>query len=438
MSRTSQAAAAAVIVLLPGLCSAQSVNMGNTFHALEARATRVTATFPDMTVEARRGEGQRVEAVLRTRAGQVRGRLQVTPETRRVRWHGARANGAVADFALPDQSTVSLDWAALQLYALQDDEADGAAGVQEVSAEDGAWDGHVRRGRRALRRGVSAGQLASRASRIETEFGNIVVRAELDTHVRPKRPGRRTDYSKFTATIVDAKTGARKGFVRWFDTAQVLTWKIEGGSQGVIMPDRLPGGWTFTPTMAWANVQAFQFATQTTHAIDAADPLANVFQGMFQRPTTAAPLAMLAKALTPLPSLAVAGAAQTSLADVPALQGLLQRSWQFGGGAALNEPGCDNLHWLDGSIFRACCDRHDQCYETNGCNASSWWWPFAGSWSCQRCNAAAVYCFCTLSNPAYCGGNVGSSGGNGGAAQGGCSSVAGGFCPIECQTCQAY
>lgn len=441
MCRTSQAVTTALLVLLPGVCAAQSVNMGETFHALEARASRVTATFPDVVVDVRRGQGRQLEAVLRGRRGEVRSRLQVTPETRRARWQGARANAAAVDFTLPDQAKVSLDWAAHQLYALHDDEATGTTSGFDVPGDEGAWDGHVRRSRRALRRGVSAGQLAARVTRVETEFGDIVVRSELDTHARPRKPGPRTDYSTFTATILDARTGARRGFVRWFDTAKVLTWKIEGGSQGAILPNKLPGGWTFTPTMAWANVQAYQFATQAARTLEEPDPLAAHFRGIFGPPAAATPLAQVALAVAPLPAMALAsvGSFGRSLPDMPAFQGIWQRPWQFGGaGATMNEPGCDNLHWLDGSIFRACCDQHDRCYETNGCNAGSWWWPFSGTWSCQRCNTAAVYCFCTLSNPAYCGGLVGSSGGSGGASGGGCSSVAGGFCPIECQTCQAH
>jgi hypothetical protein len=141
-------------------------------------------------------------------------------------------------------------------------------------------------------------------------------------------------------------------------------------------------------------------------------------------------------------ALAVSGAAARDvLADMPAFEGGWMRAWSLAmrtAGTVVDEPGCDNLHWLDGSIFRACCDQHDRCYESSGCSASSWWWPFSGSWSCERCNLQVVYCFCTLSNPAYCGGAVG-SGGDGGASSGGsgCTSVGGGFCPIECQTCQA-
>lgn len=288
-------------------------------------------------------------------------------------------------------------------------------------------------------RGVSAAQLAARVERVETEFPGVVVRAETDTHTRPKKPGPRIDYSKFTATIRDARSGATRGFVRWFDTAQVLTWKIEGGGQGVVLPERLPGGWTFTPTMAWANVQAYQFATQATRTLEAAEPLAGLFRGMFDR-FEPAPVGQIARALAPVSAAAIASgvAAPPVLPDVPALKAAGRRPWQFMGvGAAVNEPGCDNLHWLDGSIFRACCDQHDLCYESNGCSASSWWWPFAGSWSCQRCNALVVYCFCTAANPAYCGSTAVGSGGDGGASEGGCTSVAGGFCPIECQTCQA-
>ncbi len=440
MCRTSQAVSTALLVLLPGVCAAQSVNMGSTFHALEARATRITTTFPDAIVDVRRGPDQSIDGELRTAAGSVRGRLHVSPGTRRVQWNDPMAAAAAVEFNLPDQATVGLDWAAFQLYALHADASGGDPSGRDVSGDAGAWDGHLRRSRRAMARGVSAGQLAARAQRVETTFGDIVVRAEIDAHARPSAAGPRVDSSKFTATILEAATGRRLGFVRWFDTAQVLTWKIEGGSQGVILPERLRGGWTFTPTMAWANVQAYQFATQATRTLEPADPFAAMLRGVFARPAAAPPLAQVAWAVAPLPAaaLAVSGPiARSVLPDMPLLDGVRKR-WGRGGGVALNEPGCDNLHWLDGSIFRACCDQHDRCYETNGCSSGSWWWPFSGTWSCQKCNAAVVYCFCTMSNPAYCGGLIGSGGGDGGADDGSCTRVSGGFCPIECQTCQAH
>ena len=59
---------------------------------------------------------------------------------------------------------------------------------------------------------------------------------------------------------------------------------------------------------------------------------------------------------------------------------------------APDDPGCDDLHWLDGSTFRNCCDIHDLCYEKYGCTSSTWWRVWT-SWNCNRCNGDAVWCF---------------------------------------------
>ncbi len=438
MGRTTRAVPAALLLLLlPGVAAAQSVNMGGTFHALESRARRVTLTFPDAVVDVRRTADKGMDGVLRTRAGVVRGRLRVGGGDRRVVWQRERAGGGPQEFALPEQASLGLEWAGHQLYALQADvQALGEQTMADVTGEAGTWDGHLRRSRRAMARGSSSGRMATQLEAAETEFDEVVVRATLDRHVR--KPSRtRIDYSRFTARIVDARTGKSRGFVRWFDTAQVLTWKVDG-SEGVIMPDRLPGGWTFTPTMGWANVQAYQFATQATRTLEPADPFAAAMARLFHRPASAPALAQLARAVSPLPTAAwdaLAPQVAPVLADTPVLPDALKAPFAFAFGGAMNEEGCDRLHWLDGSIFRPCCDAHDQCYEKNGCSEGSWFWPFSGSWSCQRCNMQAVYCFCTASNPMYCGagGGSGSSNGEGGT----CSSPAGGFCPIECQTCQA-
>ena len=129
MCRTPQAVATALLLLVPGVCAAQSVNMGSTFHGLEARARRVTTTFPDVVIDVRRGEGQAMEAVLRTRAGVEAGRLSVEPHTRRVQWRGGRADARATEFGLPEQATVGLDWAAFQLYALHADATEAGAGA---------------------------------------------------------------------------------------------------------------------------------------------------------------------------------------------------------------------------------------------------------------------------------------------------------------------
>ena len=202
---------------------------------------------------------------------------------------------------------------------------------------------------------TSAGQLGRASNRSRPSSTTIVVRAELDRHAGPTNPGKRIDYSRFTATIVDRRTGARRGFVRWFDTAQVLTWKIEGGSQGVILPERLPGGWTFTPTMAWANVQAYQFATQAAKTLEPDEPFAGLAGACSGRPRRRRRSLQMAQGR---------GAAAVGRTRGVGRRGSRRPGRRAGargrvdaprgrsgarGGAVVNEPGCDNLHWLDGS-----------------------------------------------------------------------------------------
>jgi hypothetical protein len=442
MSRTSLAVATALLTLMPAIGAAQTVNMGETFHAIEARARRVTTTFSDAVIDVRRGADRSMSGELRGRDGKPAGRLHVPGNTRRVQWQ--RHDGSqTQEFGLPEQAEVSLDWVAHQLYALHVDDRDATANgrIVDLAGDAGTWDGHVRRNRRALARGATVRQLAGRLEAVETTFDDVVVKASIDRHEKRARPGKKVDYSTFTATIHDPTTGQRRGFVRWFDTAQVLTWKIDGRGEGVIMPDRLPNGWTFTPTMEWANVQAYQFVTQATASLEAPDPFAQALVQRMTPVTRGVSFATIARVVAPLPSLALAvgsraGEAAARLLPDSAVAAAWHAPWTFGGTAAFNDAGCDRLHWLDGTIFRQCCDQHDRCFEANGCNEKSWFWPFSGSWSCAKCNIAVTACFCTATNPYSCG-LVGSIGGDGGSDGGGCSSVAGGFCPVECQTCSA-
>jgi hypothetical protein len=118
------------------------------------------------------------------------------------------------------------------------------------------------------------------------------------------------------------------------------------------------GGWTFTPDVAWVNVQSFAF--QHFHRLVAEKGfVAGRREGWMQ---------------------------QALGFWLPTLQA--------------NEAGCDGLHWLDGSLFRPCCDVHDRCYQRYGCNSSSWW-LWWNSWTCDGCNAVAVFCFVTNRGPFY-------------------------------------
>jgi hypothetical protein len=412
------AALTGVIVTAP-VATAQSVNMGRTFHDLEAQAERVVTTFSDAEVETRREASGAWKAALRDRQGRLHAELTGTRSHRAVGYRQARRTSDDLTFEVPEGTEVSLDWAATQVYALWTDERALTRDGRVFDPAEARWDGHVRRDGQALRRGPSAGQLSSRIQRVVTEFPDLTVTAALDQHT-PVKAARKVYYSKFTARVVDRRTGRDKGFIRWFDEAQTLTWKLEGGGEGVVMATRLREGWTFTPTMAWAAVQARAFTSHQPHAADPG-PWARLRE-LVRRPTSWPALGQVAW-LGSFPNLSRPLPWQTPLVTAER------------GAAAVNEPGCDYLHWLDNTIFRRCCDAHDQCFEKHGCNASSWRWPFSGTWICAACNAAAVWCFCTAANPMWCTG--GSSGGSGGSSGDNpdCTQPAGGFCPVECQTC---
>lgn len=134
----------------------------------------------------------------------------------------------------------------------------------------------------------------------------------------------------FQTLIQDATSGETLGRLQWDRKNQMLSWDFLEGTSAGINAEVLPDGWTFEPNPAWANIQAKGFVD------------------FFARNKA----------------------------------------------AALNDPGCDGLHWLDGTIFRLCCDLHDLCYEYFGCTAKSWF--FQGKWQCILCNGGVVVCFAAI------------------------------------------
>jgi hypothetical protein len=142
------------------------------------------------------------------------------------------------------------------------------------------------------------------------------------------------------------------GVVNWFPADQVLAWELPGLTSGYITPEHLKdyGGWPFKPDMAWLNLQISAFHHYKTEIRQ---------KGFVARNAPSWP-SRLVQFFTP-----------TLQAD---------------------EPGCDYLHWLDGTVLRFCCDVHDICYSANGCSAKSWW-QFWSGWKCTACNAWVVDCF---------------------------------------------
>jgi hypothetical protein len=249
-------------------------------------------------------------------------------------------------------------------------ELDGTMAVRLFDAGGSEVAGLALKGDTVLfrRPGEPPSQHKSRRGRATLEWANAQLR--MQTSARGADPLEieaefdgslvaTTMKSRSEWTTVLTRYGAEVGRLRYLPKEQVLAWRFPGLTEGWLSPERLRDrdGWGFTRTMGWANVQALAFYEFHSRL----------------------------KAL---------GAAGAQAAAVPA--GDARRHWLQAVvdtvvvPLSANEPGCDNLHWLDGSMVRPCCDTHDRCYEYYGCTSRSWWW---GSWNCTKCNLGVVACF---------------------------------------------
>lgn len=394
--------AAAMSVAVGGHASAQTLDMGATFHETEHQATRVVTWFDDSYAVTERA----ADGAIRTQLFDARTHDIVA---RAVRHDASAATAARMEARIGGDVQV-LPVSAAHAYAADWDQGqvrrlwrDHRARVQR---------GQPRAGRLVLERGFYADSSLLTVTRpgrssepdegirsVATEFPGIIVIAQRDAHRSQKADA---SYSTFTARLVNVSSGREIGFVRWFAKARVITWKFPFGAEGVIMESRVPGGLTFQPSMAWANVQAMLFLGQSYRK--AGDQML--------RPAAARWAA-----------------------------GLKARTASAGGGDTCDgaSDGCTGLHWLDGTAFRECCDAHDICFEadqSNCCTAWSWL-AFWDNFECTKCNLKVVGCFASTAFGG--GGPVDNGGGQGSGSCGdgdACSRCRNGdWCPPECSIC---
>ena len=183
---------------------------------------------------------------------------------------------------------------------------------------------------------------------VATEYPEAMAVVQRDRPAPAKR-GERISQSTFTARCLRS-AGRQVGMLRWFGKERVLTWSFPNGREGSGWSRKVPGGFKFTPTMAWANVQGLAFLRQSRRS-----PV----RGRRRPPT-------LGSAPRRRPVSIDTRAAR-------ALRGPRRRAH-----ARLRRKGrrVTGLHFLDGTVFEECCTRHDLCYEaehpSNCCEAWSW------------------------------------------------------------------
>lgn len=312
---------------------------GATYYWLEGQGSRMTVRFTDAVAVAERVTAGEIHARLTDASGTELATLHATPvnESNTVLQYRTR-DDALLRAATEGRVRPTLDWTARQAYSLYKDRVKGTSAPLE-------WqDGMMRpagAGRRSLARDVVE---------VQTDWAKGMS-AKATRKVAPHGlayKGHAVEGDVFTTHLtID---GTDVGLSTWYAGVQVLAWDVPGLSKGTIGPDQLRGlyrGWPFTPDMEWLNLQTIAF---------------HHFKTQIDRNGFVA-----------------------SRRSNPVLQ-------FFAPTLRANEPGCDGLHWLDGTILRYCCDMHDSCYSKSGCAWTSWW-MFWSSWSCDVCNIGAVACF---------------------------------------------
>jgi len=321
---------------------------GATYEWLEGRATRVTIKFPEVTAMAERGSDGDLKTRLMDAAGNELATFGVDRRDAVNTMLVFQSPGA-ADVRVSGGVNVraTLDWASRQAYSLWKDRA--ARGSQLE------WQGGLLRSR-----GAPARDLDRDVAEVRTDWsdGFSATAVKGSGARRNAFAGKPTRVPSFVSRL--RKDNADVGVSRWFAEEQVLEWSFPGLSEGYLDGGRLEkiGGWPFTPDMAWGNVQSFAF--HYFHTLVATQGFVAERQKSWKD--------------------AIAGAVMPTV--------------------FANEPGCDGLHWLDGTLFRPCCDSHDRCYQRYGCTSSSWW-VWWRSWTCDRCNMSAAFCFASGGKSPY-------------------------------------
>jgi len=292
-------------------------NWGATYHALEQKAGRVTTRFVDGSALAERGMDGEIRTWLYDADGFEIATLQAN-RTGNIRLDAFGTNRI--DAAQRPGLVPTLSWANEQAYALHK-----AHGTVE-------WRGELLRG-----------SDEPRAQEIVVEFeGNLIAKA-----VR---------YPTYYGTSLFLN-GTRVGRMIYHPKQRELAFDFPGLTKGVFTQEsqKAIGGWRFTPTLAWMNIQALAFY-QFHSAVKAKQALKADWL------------------MKPEPN-------------------WFQKAWQAVFPTVYAQDGCTGLHYLDNTIYRPCCDRHDACFAKRGCDRYSWFWPFAGSWGCVPCNIVAAMCF---------------------------------------------
>lgn len=312
---------------------------GATYYWLEGQIRRLTTRFADAVVVADRGGDGDFSVRIQDSSGNETGRFKVDrvdESTHLLQYTGA--SGLILQALAEPSMRPTLDWANQQAYSLWKD---------RVAAGDTlSWQNGLMRPA-----GAATRDLEHEIVELRTDWANgLSASAVRRRGVRLEvMPGRFLHGEAVISRVT--RDDVEVGISNWFPEQQFFLWDLPGMSEGYLDPTHLAsiGGWQFQPDIAWVNLQTIAF---------------HHFKTLLNEQGTVA---------------------ERRATFVDKISNL------FVAPLHANEEGCDGLHWLDGTIYRYCCDTHDYCYSKYGCSASSWW-QWWSSWTCDACNVWVVWC----------------------------------------------
>jgi hypothetical protein len=417
--------------------AAQNAGMGASFDTISSRAVEITTTFRDAYATTKKKADGQLETTLFDLKGRRLAGLKRDPQKP---WADVAAEGARWQHrvALDKDMSYATDWNNVQVWLLWRDFKAGRHDLSASTIPAVVLDGRllrVKSVRDAEKRNKKELDVDDETSAVETVYPEYRALATKREDRKNLQPGGL--YATFTARL-QAADGTTLGYIRFFKKERIVSWTFTTGERGIAREERVKGGFKFTPNMAWANVQAVRFHEHPP-----------------EKPLTPALAATIASCAASVPSLrpkspeparparaSIGERIRSLFAVVRLLPALPPRSsgpsmflratslFPFGSGAVAayssarateQQPcdgisdGCTGMHWLDGSLFRPCCDQHDLCFEKDCSNpCTKWsWLKVWDRWECTACNIQAVLCFATGGGTTGGGGEGGGGGGGG-------------------------
>ena len=314
---------------------------GATFYWLEGQTTRMTTRFSNATAVAVRGPDGDLTTQLVDADGNELARFKVDriDDATHVLQY-VSASGKTVQALGQAGFRPTLDWVNRQAYSLWRDRAETSTAF--------AWQrGFMRPA------GAAPHDIQHDVVELRTDWADGL------SATTSRRANQRVEFQKGRIAGGDVIVGHLRrddveiGIGNWFPSQKVFTWSLPGITEGFLDSDRLApiGGWVFEPDDEWMNLQLIAFAH---------------FKRLLDENGVVA--------------------ARRGSGTLRKLLNVFEPS------LSANEPGCDGLHWLDGTIYRYCCDTHDYCYSKYGCTSSTWW-QWWTSWQCDGCNLLVVACF---------------------------------------------